>query len=82
MTSPDTDPNGITSGSMPGAYDPGAVESGWYRRWLDADLFRADPESPKPAFSIASRLPTSPAICTWATPSRWRCRTRGPATGG
>ena len=53
MTSPDTDPNGITSGSMPGAYDPGAVESGWYRRWLDADLFRADPESPKPAFSIA-----------------------------
>ena len=53
MTSPDTDPNEIASGSMPGAYDPGAVESVWYRRWLDADLFRADPESTKPAFSIA-----------------------------
>ncbi|MBO0708818.1 MAG: valine--tRNA ligase, partial [Candidatus Dormibacteraeota bacterium] len=52
MTSPDTQPT-QTAGAMPGAYDPGAVEAAWYRRWLEADLFRADAQSPKPAFSIA-----------------------------
>ncbi len=53
MSSPDTGQTDIPAGSMLGAYDPGTVEAGWYRRWLEADLFRADAHSPKPAFSIA-----------------------------
>src|SRR5579859_8092642 len=38
--------------SMPTAYDPQAVEAGWMARWLEAGLFRADPRSPKPKYSI------------------------------
>jgi valyl-tRNA synthetase len=38
---------------MPPAYDPQAVEAGWYARWEAAGLFRADAESPKPKYSIA-----------------------------
>ena len=38
---------------MPPAYEPQAVEAGWYARWLAADLFRADAASPKPKFSMA-----------------------------
>ncbi|HEX6349088.1 MAG TPA: valine--tRNA ligase [Candidatus Dormibacteraeota bacterium] len=38
---------------MPSAYDPQAIEAGWYARWEAAQLFRADPSSPKPKFSIA-----------------------------
>jgi valyl-tRNA synthetase len=39
--------------SMETAYDPRAVESRWYARWEEAGLFRADPRSPKPKYSIA-----------------------------
>jgi len=39
--------------SMATAYDPQAVEAGWYARWEQAQLFRADAGSPKPRFSIA-----------------------------
>ena len=53
MTSSETDPTAAVRDTMPGAYDPGAVEAVWYRRWLEADLFRADAHSLKPAFSIA-----------------------------
>jgi valyl-tRNA synthetase len=38
---------------MPSAYDPQAVEPVWSARWEDARLFRADPRSPKPKYSIA-----------------------------
>jgi len=37
---------------IPKAYEPQAVEDKWYRAWLDAKVFVADPHSPKPAFSI------------------------------
>src|SRR5438105_7238667 len=38
---------------METAYDPQAIEAGWYARWEDARLFRADAQSPKPHYSIA-----------------------------
>ena len=38
---------------MPPAYEPQAVEAGWYARWEAARLFEADPASPKPKYSIA-----------------------------
>jgi valyl-tRNA synthetase len=38
---------------MTTAYDPQAVEAGWYARWDAAGLFRADASSPRPHFSIA-----------------------------
>src|SRR3954470_23317891 len=34
------------------AYEPAAVETRWYQFWLDHKFFIADPESPKPAYSI------------------------------
>ena len=39
--------------SMPSAYDPQSVEPVWSRRWEEARLFKADPKSPKPKYSIA-----------------------------
>ncbi len=33
-------------------YDSGAVESKWYARWQEADCFRADASSDRPAYSI------------------------------
>lgn len=33
-------------------HDPDATREKWYQFWLDHDLFRADPHSSKPAFSI------------------------------
>ena len=44
----DTEPN-----PMAAAYDPVAIERAWYARWEEAGLFRADPRSPKPKYSIA-----------------------------
>ena len=41
------------SETMPTAYDPQAVEAGWSARWEEAGLFRADPQSRKPKYSIA-----------------------------
>ena len=38
--------------TMPPAYDPQAVEAGWYARWEKAGLFKADPKSPKPKYTI------------------------------
>src|SRR3712207_6622484 len=34
-------------------YDPASVEGPTYQRWLDLGVFRADPSSGKPPFSIA-----------------------------
>lgn len=37
---------------FPSAYVPTTVEQRWYRAWLERDLFRADPESGRPPYSI------------------------------
>ena len=37
---------------LPKAWDPGAVESAIYQRWVDAGYFTADPTNGKPAYSI------------------------------
>ena len=37
---------------LPKAWDPGAVESPTYQRWVDAGYFTADPASAKPGYSI------------------------------
>ena len=37
---------------LPKSWDPGAVESAIYQRWVDAGFFSADPTSGKPAYSI------------------------------
>jgi valyl-tRNA synthetase len=37
---------------MPKAFDPQAVEAGWYARWESAGLFIADPRSKKRKFAI------------------------------
>src|SRR5207249_8899806 len=37
---------------MPKAFDPQAVEAGWYARWEADALFVADPNSDKPKFTM------------------------------
>ena len=37
---------------MPKAFDPQAIEAGWYARWEQAGLFMADAESDKPKFTM------------------------------
>jgi valyl-tRNA synthetase len=37
---------------LPKAWDPGAVESAIYQRWVDAGYFTADPTSGKPPYAI------------------------------
>jgi len=34
------------------SYDPSAIEPNWYQRWMDAEAFKADPDSPKTPFTI------------------------------
>ena len=34
------------------SYDPAPIEDKWYTRWIEEGLFKADPESAKPQFSI------------------------------
>jgi len=34
------------------SYDPAPIEDKWYARWVEEGLFKADPESAKPQFSI------------------------------
>jgi valyl-tRNA synthetase len=38
--------------ALPKSWDPGAVESAIYQRWVDAGYFTADPGSGKPGYSI------------------------------
>src|SRR2546430_10555433 len=45
-------------------YDPNAVEPKWYARWENAGYFRADSDSPKPAYSILIPPPNSTGILT------------------
>src|SRR5207245_2258259 len=41
-----------TMTDMPKAFDPQAIEAGWYARWEQAGLFTADAESDKPKFTM------------------------------
>jgi len=41
-----------TSNSMPPAFDPQAIEAGWYARWEKEGLFIADAKSKKPKYTI------------------------------
>lgn len=34
------------------SYDPAPIEDKWYAKWQEDGLFRCDPDSPKPPFSI------------------------------
>ena len=34
------------------SYDPAPIEDKWYAKWLENGLFKCDPDSPKPPFSI------------------------------
>jgi valyl-tRNA synthetase len=49
---------------LPKTYEPAAVEPKWYARWDEAGCFRADPHSPKPAFSIVIPPPNVTGILT------------------
>src|SRR5438552_11625845 len=49
---------------LPKTYDPKIVEPKWYQRWLDADAFRADAKSTKPAFSIVMPPPNITGVLT------------------
>jgi valyl-tRNA synthetase len=42
-----------TLSDMPKAFDPQAIEAGWYARWEADGLFTADPTSDKPKFAMA-----------------------------
>ena len=42
----------ITESPMPKAFDPQAIEAGWYARWEADGLFVADPSSDKPKFAM------------------------------
>src|SRR6184192_4464260 len=41
-----------TQSDMPKAFDPQAVEAGWYARWEADGLFVADPQSDRPKFAM------------------------------
>jgi valyl-tRNA synthetase len=49
---------------LPKRYDPNAVEPKWYQRWLENRDFVANPESPKPAFSIVMPPPNITGMLT------------------
>lgn len=34
------------------SYDPAPIEDKWYSKWIENGLFKCDPDSPKPPFSI------------------------------
>src|SRR3954470_10320960 len=46
------------------AYEPAAVETRWYQFWLDHKFFIADPQSPKPAYSIVIPPPNVTGVLT------------------
>jgi hypothetical protein len=46
------------------AYEPAAVEAKWYARWLAEGYFKANPASPKPAYSIVIPPPNVTGVLT------------------
>ncbi len=49
---------------IPKAYEPQSVEAQWYQFWLDKQLFTADAESKKPAYSIVIPPPNVTGVLT------------------
>ncbi|MGH8022425.1 MAG: valine--tRNA ligase [Limisphaerales bacterium] len=49
---------------IPKAYEPPSVEEKWYQFWMDEQFFRADPKSPKPAYSIVIPPPNVTGVLT------------------
>ncbi|HOW66445.1 MAG TPA: valine--tRNA ligase [Candidatus Paceibacterota bacterium] len=49
---------------IPKAYEPQAVEAKWYQFWLDHGCFTADPQSPKPSYSIVIPPPNVTGVLT------------------
>jgi valyl-tRNA synthetase len=46
------------------AYEPKLVEEKWYRVWLQEKYFQADPDSPKPGYSIVIPPPNVTGVLT------------------
>jgi len=46
------------------AYEPQSVESKWYQSWVDNQCFSANPNSPKPAYSIVIPPPNVTGVLT------------------
>ena len=66
--------------SLPSSYVPADVEGPLYERWVDRGYFTADADERQAAvLASSSRRRTSPAACTWATPSSTRSWTPSPA---
>jgi valyl-tRNA synthetase len=42
----------MDGGGLPKSYEPGPIEDKWYSRWIEDGIFKADPKSAKPPFSI------------------------------
>ncbi len=61
---------------MPKTYDPSASERRIYEWWEQSGFFKPEIAGAerRAVRDHASRRPTSPASCTWATPcsSRWK----------
>ncbi|MFL6526834.1 MAG: valine--tRNA ligase [Chthoniobacterales bacterium] len=51
-------------GELPKNYDPNVVEPKWYAHWLESGVFRADPKSPKPPYSIVIPPPNVTGMLT------------------
>jgi len=49
---------------IPKTYEPQAIEEKWYADWLARDFFKADPASPKPAYSIVIPPPNVTGMLT------------------
>jgi valyl-tRNA synthetase len=49
---------------LPKTYEPQAVETKWYKHWLDSGRFTPNPESPKPAYSIVIPPPNVTGVLT------------------
>lgn len=49
---------------VPRTYEPQAVEEKWYAQWLADGCFKADPASPKPAYSIVIPPPNVTGVLT------------------
>src|SRR6516164_3555272 len=49
---------------VPKTYDPKTVEARWYQRWLDAEVFRANAKSARPAFSVVIPPPNVTGVLT------------------
>jgi valyl-tRNA synthetase len=49
---------------LPKRYDPKSVEPKWYQRWMESCDFVANPNSPKPPFSIVMPPPNITGVLT------------------